>query len=69
MLNKLILSAHETVIQNDPGRETLTAGLGPIQQYTISLVALIVIGIIVYFTRRRKKRKNASEDTPRMKKN
>ena len=68
MLNKLILLAHETVIMNDPGRETITAGLGPIQQYTISLVALIVIGIIVYFIRRRKKKNNAREDTLRMKK-
>jgi len=68
MLNKLILLAHETVIMNDPGRETITAGLGPIQQYGIVLLALIVIGIIAYFIKRKKKKNDAREDTPRIKK-
>jgi len=53
MLNKLTLLTHETVILNHPGRETLTAGLGPIEQYTISLVALIIIGIVAYFRKKK----------------
>ncbi|KKL48097.1 hypothetical protein LCGC14_2328960 [marine sediment metagenome] len=68
MLNKLIFLHHETVIMNDPGRETITAGLGPIQQYGIVLLALIVIGIIAYFIKRKKKKNDAREDTPRIKK-
>ena len=57
MLNKFIFLHHQSVILNDPGRETISAGLGPIQQYSITLVALIIIGIAVYFIRKRKKKK------------
>ena len=57
MLDKLILLHHETVILNNPGRETIMAGLGPVEQYTISLVALIIIGIVVYFIRKKRKKK------------
>ena len=42
------------VVLNNPSRETISAGLGPIEQYSITLLALIVIGIIAYFTKRRK---------------
>jgi len=55
-MSLILLNSH-AVILNNPGRETISAGLGPIQQYTISLVALIIIGIIVYFIRRKKKKK------------
>ncbi len=54
MLNKLILLNNHAVILNDPGRETLSAGLGPIAQYGITLVVLIIVGIIIFI--RRKKR-------------
>jgi len=43
------------VVLNNPSRETISAGLGPIEQYSITLIALIVIGIISYFIKRRKK--------------
>ena len=55
IFEKLILLHHETVILNDPGRETIMAGLGPVEQYGFVLLALIVVGIIVFI--RRKKRK------------
>jgi hypothetical protein len=55
MLKKLIFLQHETVILNDPGRETITAGLGPIQQYGLLLLALILIGIVFYIKKSRKK--------------
>ena len=54
MFEKLILLHHETVILNNPGRETLSAGLGPIEQYGVVLVVLI-IAVIVYFIKRKKK--------------
>lgn len=54
MFKKLILLHHETVILNNPGRETLSAGLGPIEQYGVVLVVLI-IAVIVYFIKRKKK--------------
>ena len=53
MLNKLILLSH-AVVQNDPGVETISAGLGPAEQYGISLIFLVVIGIIAYFKRKKK---------------
>ena len=54
MLKKLILLHHESVILNDPGRETISAGLGPIEQYGVILLVLIV-AVVVYFIRRKKK--------------
>lgn len=54
MLNKLILLHHETVILNNPGRETISAGLGPIEQYGFVLLALIVVGVIYFFKRKKK---------------
>jgi len=53
MLNKFIFLHHEVVL-NDISRETVTAGLGPVQQYSITLLALIIIGIIAWFVRRKK---------------
>ena len=44
------------IILNNPSRETISAGLGPIEQYSITLIALIVIGIISYFIKRRKRK-------------
>ena len=44
------------VVLNNPSRETISAGLGPIGQYGITLIALIVIGIISYFIKRRKRK-------------
>ena len=44
------------VILNNPSRETISAGLGPIEQYSIILVALILIGIIAYFIKRKIKK-------------
>ncbi len=55
MFEKFIFLHHETVILNDPGRETISAGLGPIGQYGITLLALIIIGIIVYIKRKKSK--------------
>ena len=54
MLSKLTLLTHETVILNNPGRETLTAGLGPVEQYSFVLVVLIILVIVVYFRKKKK---------------
>ena len=54
MFNKLIF-LHHVVIQNNPGRETLTAGLGPIGQYGFVLLVFIIV-VVVYFIRRKKKK-------------
>jgi len=51
MFNKLMLLNH--VILNNPGRETLTAGLGPAEQYFVALVALIIIVLVVYFRKKK----------------
>ena len=53
MLNKLIFLNH-AVADNNPGIETISAGLGPAEQYGISLIFLIIIGIMVYFKRKKK---------------
>ena len=49
-----VLANH--VVLNNPSIETISAGLGPIEQYSITLIALIVIGIIAYFIKRKKKK-------------
>lgn len=54
MLKKLLFLHHETVILNSPGRETISAGLGPIEQYGFILFVLIIIGIIILIKRKRK---------------
>ncbi len=45
---------HHAVVMNDPGRETISAGLGPAGQYGIILVALILIGVVLYIKRKKK---------------
>jgi len=50
----MILISH-VVVQNNPGRETITAGLGPIQQYSISLAVFILVVVIYYIKKRKKK--------------
>jgi len=54
MLEKFMFLNH-AVVQNNPGRETLTAGLGPVQQYGIVIIFLIIIGIVLFFMRKKKK--------------
>ena len=54
MLNK-ILFLHHVVIQNNPARETISAGLGPAGQYGIIIVVLILIGVALYIKRKKKK--------------
>ena len=53
MLNTLIFLHHQSVILNNPGRETLTAGLGPIEQYSVILVILIILVIIIYLRKKK----------------
>ena len=43
------------IILNNPGKETISAGLGPTIQYGFSLVVLIFIVIIAYFIKRKKR--------------
>lgn len=43
------------VILNSPSRETISAGLGPVEQYSFILIALIFIGVISYFIKRKKR--------------
>jgi len=49
----MILISH--VILNNPSRETISAGLGPVEQYGITLLAFILIVIIAYFIKRKRK--------------
>ena len=42
------------VILNNPSTETISSGLGPSGQYGIIIFVLIIVGIIVYFIKRRK---------------
>ena len=44
------------VVLNNPSKETVSAGLGPVEQYGIILFAFIIIVIISYFIKRRKKK-------------
>ncbi len=43
------------VILNNPSRETISAGLGPVEQYSFILIALIIVGIIIWFSKKKKK--------------
>jgi len=43
------------VVLNNPSRETISAGLGPVEQYSFILVVLIFIGIFIYFIKKHKK--------------
>ena len=54
MFNKILFLNHE-VILNNPSIETVSAVLGPVEQYGIILLAFILIVIIAYFIKRRKK--------------
>ena len=45
---------HHEVVLNSPSRETISAGLGPAGQYGIILVALILIGVVLYIKRKKK---------------
>jgi len=38
---------------NNPSRETVSAGLGPVEQYGFILIVLIIIGIIILFKRKK----------------
>ena len=53
-----VLANH--VVLNNPSRETISAGLGPVEQYSIILLALIFIGITAYFIKRRKSKSKIS---------
>ena len=44
------------VVLNNPSRETISAGLGPVEQYGFILVVLILIGIVAYFIKKKKKK-------------
>lgn len=46
---------HHVVVQNNPSKETLSAGLGPAGQYGIIIVVLIIVGIVLYIKRKKKK--------------
>ena len=43
------------VILNNPSRETISAGLGSVEQYSFILIALIIVGIIIWFSKKKKK--------------
>jgi len=43
------------IILNNPSRETISAGLGPVEQYGFILVVLIIVGIIIRFSKKKKK--------------
>ena len=42
------------VVLNNPSKETVSAGLGPVEQYGFILITLIIIGIIILFKRKKK---------------
>lgn len=54
MLKKLLFLEGNSIILNNPNWESISAGLGPIQQYGIVLIVLIIIGITILMKRRRK---------------
>jgi len=43
------------VILNNPSQETISAGLGPVEQYSIALFFFILAIIVIYFKKRKKK--------------
>ena len=47
----------EHIIINSPSKETITAGLGNAYQYGFVLIALIIVGIIVWLRKRKQKNK------------
>ena len=50
-----MISLQHVIIQNNPARETISAGLGPIEQYSIALAVFILV-VIVYYIKKRKKK-------------
>jgi len=54
MINRILFLHHEFIL-NNPSKETVSAGLGPVEQYGIILFAFIIIVIISYFIKRKKK--------------
>jgi len=42
------------IILNNPSRETISAGLGPIEQYSAILLIFIIV-VIYYFIKRKRK--------------
>jgi len=48
----MIILHHATL--NNPSRETLSAGLGPAEQYIVVLLFLIFVGFVVYFRKKKK---------------
>ena len=44
------------VVLNNPSKETISAGLGPVEQYGFILIALIIVGIITWFSKKKKKK-------------
>jgi len=48
---------YEHIIVNSPSKETITAGLGNVYQYSFVLLALIVIGIIIWLRKIKQKSK------------
>jgi len=51
MLKNLLFLNH--VALNNPSRETISAGLGPAEQYSVALVVFIIVVIIVYFRKKK----------------
>jgi len=41
-------------IVNSPSKETISIGLGPAEQYMIILIAILLVGIWLYWRRKRK---------------
>jgi hypothetical protein len=54
MIEKLIFLHHEGVA-GSVSRETIDAGLGTPWQYIFILIALVIVGIILWIRHRRKK--------------
>ena len=48
MIEKFLFMHHEPVSTNLPNKETVSAGLGPIGQYGIILLVLLVIGFVLW---------------------
>ena len=47
---------YEHVIVNSPSKETITAGLGNVYQYSFVLIALVIVGIIMWIRKRKNKK-------------
>ena len=47
---------YEHIIVNSPSKETITAGLGNVYQYSFVLLALVIVGIILWIRKRKNKK-------------